>query len=93
MEIKSVEMDFDYDQFQAPSHEAYATLLLDVMRGDPTLFKQREEIEQAWRIVQPVLDGWSAETADHLPAYAAGSWGPRVADDLLAREGRQWHEP
>ncbi len=91
MDIKSVVMDFDYaEQFQAEPPEAYATLLLDAMRGDQTLFKQREEIEQAWRIVQPILDHW--ESSDEpVPGYSAGTWGPTGADRLLQRDHRHWH--
>ncbi|MFW6060785.1 MAG: glucose-6-phosphate dehydrogenase [Phycisphaeraceae bacterium] len=91
MTIKSVVMDFDYaQQFHAEPPEAYATLLLDAMRGDQTLFKQREEIEQAWRIVQPVLDHWEAGDAPP-PQYSAGTWGPAEADALMQRDGRRWH--
>jgi len=91
MKIKSVVMDFDYiEQFQAKPPQAYATLLLDCMRGDQTLFKHRDEIERAWKIVQPVLDYWQAHPQDDLPNYAAGTWGPQAADALMAREGRHW---
>ncbi|MCC7145013.1 MAG: glucose-6-phosphate dehydrogenase [Phycisphaeraceae bacterium] len=94
MKIRSVVMDFDYcRQFQAQPMEAYATLLLDAMRGDQTLFKQRQEIEQSWRIVQPVLAYWAEHTQEPLPVYPAGTWGPPAADILLAREGRQWRNP
>ena len=92
MNIKSVVMDFDYArQFQAEPPEAYATLLLDAMRGDQMLFKQREEIEQAWRVVQPVLDHWE-QHSDEAPAqYSAGTWGPPATDELMQRDGRVWH--
>lgn len=94
MNIKSVVMDFDYvKQFKAEPPEAYATLLLDAMRGDQTLFKHRDEIEEAWRIVQPVVDHWSENPQDDLPNYAAGTWGPSASDIMLAREGRHWHNP
>ncbi|MCC7406826.1 MAG: glucose-6-phosphate dehydrogenase [Phycisphaeraceae bacterium] len=91
MKIGAVEMDFDYaEQFKAQPPEAYATLLLDAMRGDQTLFKQRQEIEQAWRIVQPVLNTWAGDTEASLPTYAAGTWGPTDADYFMAKQGRQW---
>jgi glucose-6-phosphate 1-dehydrogenase len=93
MHIKSVVMDFDYvAQFKAEPPEAYATLLLDCIKGDQTLFKNRMEIEDAWRIVQPVLDYWKAHPDDHLPNYAAGSDGPKAADDLMAKHGRHWRK-
>lgn len=91
MNIKSVLMDFDYvDQFTAKSPQAYATLLLDCMRGDQTLFKHRDEIETAWRIVQPVLDYWAENPQDDLPNYAAGTWGPSSSDIMLAKQDRYW---
>lgn len=91
MNIKSVVMDFDYvKQFNSKPPEAYATLLLDCMRGDQTLFKHREEIETAWRIVQPVTDYWAANPEEELPNYAASTWGPSTSDIMMAREGRHW---
>ncbi len=92
LNIKDVVMDFDYiQQFDAKPPEAYATLLLDAIRGDQTLYKHRDEIEHAWRIVQPVLDEWQQTPQDDLPNYAAGSWGPAASDALLARDRRHWH--
>lgn len=94
MKIKSVVMDFDYvKQFKATPPEAYATLLLDAMRGDQTLYKHRDEIEHAWRIVQPVLDYWKEHPQDDLPNYAAGTWGPSDSDVMMAKAGRHWHNP
>ncbi|MCE9590624.1 MAG: glucose-6-phosphate dehydrogenase [Planctomycetes bacterium] len=94
MNMKSVEMDFDYvKQFKAKPPEAYATLLLDAMRGDQTLYKHRNEIEEAWRIVQPVAEHWRENPQDDLPNYAAGTWGPSAADVMMARDGRHWHNP
>ncbi|MEX0886154.1 MAG: glucose-6-phosphate dehydrogenase [Phycisphaeraceae bacterium] len=94
MQIRSVDMHFDYaQQFQATPPESYATLLLDAMRGDQTLFKQREEIEQAWRIVQPVLDHWEQHGDEPMPMYEAGTWGPPEADELMARHDGAWHVP
>jgi glucose-6-phosphate 1-dehydrogenase len=94
MNIRPVIMDFDYQrQFHATPPEAYTTLLLDCMLGDQTLFKHKDEIEDAWRIVQPVLDYWDQFPQDDLPNYAAGTWGPSAADVMLARDGRGWHNP
>ena len=72
MKMRPVVMDFNYVmQFRAEPPEAYSTLLLDAMRGDQTLFKNREETESAWNIVQPVLDDWVAATkAKDLPGEA-----------------------
>lgn len=94
MKIKSVVMDFDYvKEFKTEPPQAYSTLILDAMRGDQTLFKHRDEIERAWTIVQPVLDFWGALPQKDLPNYAAGTWGPKAANDLMEREGRHWHNP
>lgn len=92
MKIKDVVMDFDYkEQWKVEPPDGYATLLNDVMRGDQTLFKHRDEIESAWNAVQPVLDYWQENPQDDLPNYNAGTWGPSAADIMMARDGRYWH--
>jgi len=92
MKIKDVVMDFDYvQQFDAKPPEAYATLLLDAMRGDQTLYKHRDEIEHAWRVVQPVLDHWASDRNGIIETYPSGSWGPTTSDSLMARDFRHWH--
>ena len=94
MKIRDVVMDFDYaEHFHAEPPDAYATLLLDAMRGDQTLFKHREEIERAWQIVQPIIDQWAAEPPDDFPNYACATWGPSEADVMMARANRKWHNP
>lgn len=71
--------------------EAYERLILDVIRGNSTLFVHRDEVEAAWVWADAVLDGWHQSTvAPH--AYPAGSWGPQAAFELVARDGRSWHE-
>jgi len=92
MRIAPVEMTFDYrDHFNAAPRTGYETLVYDCMNGDATLFRRADEIEAGWRIVQPLLDAWSAGTAgSELHTYAAGSAGPAEADTLLGRDGRQW---
>ena len=87
-------MDFSYGAaFLEEPPEAYERLLLDAMVGDPTLFIRSDEVEQAWRIVaaDPRRPGSSGEVP--LAGYAAGTWGPRQADQLIEREGRQWRSP
>ncbi len=94
MKIKDVVMDFDYvQQWRAEPPDGYATLLLEAMRGDQTLFKHRDEIECAWHAVQPVLDYWRENPQEDLPNYPAGTWGPSAADVMMARGGRNWHQP
>jgi glucose-6-phosphate 1-dehydrogenase len=91
--IRSVNMDFVYGaSFMVDAPDAYETLILDALRGDATLFTRRDEVEQQWRLVDPILEGWTAGQAD-LPAYAAGTWGPAEADLLIARDGRAWRKP
>jgi len=90
--IDSVKMDMDYSEtFDAKPVEAYGPLLLDAMRGDRMLYKHRDEVEGAWRICQPLLD--SARLREQIQEYAPGTWGPRSSDELLARDGRVWHNP
>jgi glucose-6-phosphate 1-dehydrogenase len=91
VDLAAVKMDFHYDDwFPKEPNVGYETLLYDVMIGDPTLFMRADMVEQAWRIVQPVLDAWAAEKAD-FPDYDSGSDGPKAADELLARDGdRAW---
>ncbi|WP_068018690.1 glucose-6-phosphate dehydrogenase [Rhodoplanes sp. Z2-YC6860] len=85
-----VQMRFDYkDYFEAAPSTGYETLVYDCMTGDTTLFKRAEEIEAGWRIVQPLLDAWSKDRNEPA-AYPAGSEGPAEANELMARDGRQW---
>ena len=71
--------------------DAYERLLMDVVRGDPTLFMRRDEVEAAWAWVEPILEAWSSRP-DHPRPYPAGSWGPTAAIALIERDGRTWHE-
>ncbi|MCL4535618.1 MAG: glucose-6-phosphate dehydrogenase [Bacteroidetes bacterium] len=88
------DMHFCYqDAFQVPTPEAYETLLLDVMRGDPTLFIRADRVEAAWTILMPILDVWGQVRPSDFPNYQAGTWGPSTADELLARDGRNWLPP
>ena len=90
LEAKPVELAFSYkDAFDLGRRTGYETLLYDVLIGDQTLFQRADQIEAGWRAVQPVIDAWSegGEPED----YAAGSDGPKGADELLARDGRRWH--
>jgi glucose-6-phosphate 1-dehydrogenase len=92
-DLRSVAMSFRYrDGFAEESPSAYERLLFDALVGDPTLFIRRDEVEQAWRIVAPILDTWNDE-AVILGRYAAGTWGPQEADLLLDRDGRAWRTP
>jgi glucose-6-phosphate 1-dehydrogenase len=91
--VRTVTMDFSYGAaFMEETPEAYERLLLDAMVGDPTLFIRTDEVDQAWRIVDPVLESW-ARGQPPVSGYAAGSWGPKEADLLLERDGRRWRTP
>jgi glucose-6-phosphate 1-dehydrogenase len=91
VDLAAVKMDFRYDDwFAKEPNVGYETLLYDVMIGDPTHFMRADMVEQAWRVVQPVLDAWAARKAG-VPDYASGSDGPEAADELLARDAdRAW---
>ena len=97
LHLASALLDFDYGrQFKAVPFEAYATLLLEAIHGDQSHFKDRHEVEAAWRIVMPVLDYWrdhpSSDSAAGLTTYPSGSWGPTAADELIRPFGK-WHNP
>jgi len=90
--IDGVRMDFKYrDHFDAAPSTGYETLLYDCMLGDPTLFQSADDIEAGWKVVQPILDAWEQDRERCPPApYRSGSHGPREADEMLARDGREW---
>jgi glucose-6-phosphate 1-dehydrogenase len=91
--VRSVGMDFSYaETFPGPATDGYERLLHDAMIGDATLFIRTDEVEQAWRITDPFLEAWSEEGVP-LADYAAGTWGPREAELLLANDLRRWHDP
>jgi glucose-6-phosphate 1-dehydrogenase len=71
--------------------DAYERLLMDTVRGNPTLFMRRDEVEAAWGWVEPILDAWAGRP-DHPRPYPAGSWGPTAAIALIERDGRTWYE-
>jgi len=91
MRLGLVNMEFDYARDFGSSHSTgYERLLYDCMIGDATLFQRADMVEAGWNVIQPVLDVWKALPAQRFPNYAAGSWGPAEADELLARDGRAW---
>ncbi len=93
-QLRDVRMDFYYKTaFGGAPGEAYETLLIDTMRGDSTLFNRKDEVEAAWSLITPILEYWQNTAPTDFPNYAAGTWGPSAANDLLARDRRQWHNP
>ena len=88
IDVQTVEMDFSYGTtLNELPFSAYETLLLDCMTGDQTLFNRDDQVELAWRVVDPILDAWRGSTARDVMVYEAGTWGPEAADTLVARTG------
>ncbi len=93
MQLRPVDMRFNYrESFDAPSPDAYETLLWDVMKSDATLFMRADQVEAAWSLLMPVLQAWQAAPPSDFPNYAAGTWGPEEAQRLLA-QGHNWPLP
>jgi len=90
--LKPVSLDLNYTEaFRRPSPDAYERLLMDVVRGNPTLFMRRDEVEAAWAWVEPILVGWT-QSERGPRRYPAGTEGPSDATTLIERDGRTWHE-
>ncbi|HEU5066152.1 MAG TPA: glucose-6-phosphate dehydrogenase [Gaiellaceae bacterium] len=90
MRIRTVHMDFMYGgAFRVELPDAYERLILDAMLGDQTLFTRSDEVEEQWSIVDAIVAGW-ARDRPAFPNYAAGTWGPAAADELIQRDGREW---
>jgi glucose-6-phosphate 1-dehydrogenase len=88
MEVRDITMDFQYGEvFTDASPEAYERLILDVLLGDKTLFPDAAEVEAGWKVVDPLEEQWAGTKPER---YRAGEWGPRAADEMLARSGRAW---
>lgn len=91
MTLNTVDMVFDYKgTYTSQSPEAYETLLLDTMLGDQTLFMRGDQVELAWDLLMPILNAWQRKKSLNFPNYAANSWGPELAEALIARDGFHW---
>jgi glucose-6-phosphate 1-dehydrogenase len=91
---KSVNMDFhysDYSDIYIP--EAYERLLLDAVNGDATLYPRSDSVDEAWKLVDPILEEWKTNKKLKLYGYPAGTWGPEHADDLIEGKEIQWRYP
>lgn len=93
MQIEPVEMRFNYEEaFGSTPPEAYERLLMDCLTGDATLFTRSDEVEEAWRITQEIIDAWEAEGLENLPIYEAGTPGPRAANFFISADNREWRK-
>jgi glucose-6-phosphate 1-dehydrogenase len=91
VKLNTVSMDFAYKTyFKMAPNTGYETLIYDCMIGDATLFQRADNVEAAWRAVQPILDAWANNPPRDFPNYVAGGSGPAAADELLAHDGRAW---
>jgi glucose-6-phosphate 1-dehydrogenase len=90
MQIRTVHLDFAYGgAFRTGLPEAYERLILDAMLGDATLFTREDEVAEQWKLVDAIVGAWGRDRTS-FPNYAAGTWGPVAADELLHRDGRSW---
>jgi glucose-6-phosphate 1-dehydrogenase len=93
-DVKNVGMDFRYsDLTDTEVPEAYERLLLDVMKGDATLYSRGDSVEAAWEFVDPILNAWKNDPGIKLYGYPSGTWGPDVADELIEGERVSWRNP
>ena len=93
MALQPVDMIFSYTEAYGDDHqqpEAYETLLEDVIEGNPTLFMRADQVEAAWKIIQPILEAWQSRPPVDFPNYAPGTWGPEDAEALIAKNGIHW---
>jgi len=92
MRLKPAELELDFnEQFKTPRMDAYERLLLDVLRGQLTLFMRGDELEAAWEWVEPILQNWEQDDNQPIP-YTSGTWGPAASSALIGRDGLQWRE-
>ena len=91
MQLAPVMMNFRYGSaFGSAVPEAYETLLLDAMLGDPTLFARHDFVEASWALITPVHEVWRTSGTSAIPMYEAGEWSPHEADTMMAADGRRW---
>jgi glucose-6-phosphate 1-dehydrogenase len=92
MRLRYVPLDMSFaEAFGVRSPNAYERLILDVIRGNQTLFMHRDEVEAAWAWIDPIIDAWAATSEGPRP-YPAGTWGPTAAISLIERDSRTWHD-
>jgi glucose-6-phosphate 1-dehydrogenase len=91
-EMRTVEMSFNYQESfgSLAIPEAYERLLLDIIKGDASLFTRSDSIELSWQLIDPILEGWQSKNAPPLYFYESGTWGPPEADELISHDGYHW---
>jgi len=93
MKLRQTDLSFQYrEKFAGPMPEAYQRLLLDVMQGDASLFTRADEVELAWRVIDPIQAAWDEAHASPLSFYEVGDWGPPSSTEWMARQGREWFD-
>ena len=89
--VAPVEMNFTYGtSFGQRIHDAYERLIMDALLGDASLFTRDDEVEAEWGLITPILKTWAIDEETEIPKYAAGSWGPKEAEELIKCTGREW---
>lgn len=92
MKIRLSELDYRFDSSGKELPDAYQRLLLDALNGDPSLFARSDEVEQAWRIIDPIITAWKSPAAPNLYKYEPGLWGPTESAEWMESEGRSWFD-
>lgn len=91
MVLNTVDLVFDYSgTYDVETPEAYETLILEIMTGDQTLFMRGDQVEEAWEILMPIINSWESKKSLNFPNYSPGSWGPEIAEALIAQDGFHW---
>jgi glucose-6-phosphate 1-dehydrogenase len=92
MRLKQIPLDMSFAQsFEGRAPDAYERLIMDVVRGNQTLFMRRDEVEAAWSWIDPIQDAWESARQE-AQGYTSGTWGPSASIALIERDGRTWHE-
>lgn len=90
-QVQPVVMNFNYgESFNIPAPDAYERLILDCVLGDSTLFTRADEVEAAWQLISPIVEGWKAGANSFIEQYRSGSAGPKGSDDMIQQDGRKW---
>ena len=92
MKTRGTDLDFRFSKFHDEMPDAYQRLLLDAMNGDASLFARSDEVELAWKIVDPILAAWQSPAAPALESYAPGQWGPESSTAWMRQQGREWFD-